>query len=79
MMLGGCGGDEDGREWSGRVWLRKEGDGDAIVAVVGIVVTEGENLSEIGEQLHKAREAHGLKTWWGGHGDDTIPPSTIQC
>ncbi len=78
MTPGGWGGDEDGRERSGRVWLRREGEGDAIVAAVGIVVAEGENSSEMGEQQHKARKAHGLEAWWGGHGDDAIPPSTIQ-
>ncbi len=42
MMPGGCGGDEDGRERSGRVWLWREGKGDAIVAAVGVMVMEVE-------------------------------------
>ncbi len=40
MTPGGCGRDEVRRERGGRVWLQKEGDGDAIVAAVGVMVVE---------------------------------------
>ena len=40
MTPGGCGRDKDGRERSVRVWLRKDGEGNAIVAAVGIMVAK---------------------------------------
>ncbi len=36
----GGGGDENRRERGDRVWLQKEGEGDAIVVAVGVVVVE---------------------------------------
>jgi hypothetical protein len=77
-MPGGCGGDENWRERSGRVWLWREGEGDTYVAALGVVVVEGKKPSELGKQWHKAWGAHGLKAQWRGHGDDANPPSTIQ-
>ena len=40
MTPGGCGGDKDRRERSVRVWLWKDGEGDAVVAAVGVVVAK---------------------------------------